>query len=240
MLRHVTMILLVAAALAATIYCAQSKPLFPEGRSQDGEDKKGQEVKEEEAVDLSLLTPYKRVGLIRFAERGDGRAGEKRFMSIILGRLKNAQPDTEFVEIEVSLDPDTPLMGEKSRELGQEFGLDAIVTGTFVVKVVGGLYPTIANSVPAGRVGIECRVIDTVSGWSRGTAAVAWDKNKIYPMSVKTQKDLEGKLMRDGAEDLIAELNKKGLLYFEPEPDAAGESAVAEGGQESAESESRD
>lgn len=203
------------AVLVIQAAIAVGKPLYPPGyEPKTGDEKTGQ--KSAEDVDLSALKPYKRVGVIQFDELGKKKTGADKFHSILLGRLKNAQSETEFISIDPKLDKDTPLMGETARQLGDSYKIDAIMTGVFTVKVQGGLYPTRANNVPAGKIGIDCRIIETESGWSRGKATIAWDKNKIYPQTIRTQKDLEGKLMRDGIEDLIGELKKTGFLSHAP------------------------
>ncbi len=208
---------LLCAAMIAVFFAAgvSGKPLYPPGHEPktDGAKPAGDAGAE---TDVSKLVPYKRVGVMQFDELGKRKAGADRFHSILLGRLKNAQSETEFISIEVKLDKDTPLMGETARQLGERYKIDAILTGAFTIAIQGGIYPTRANSVPVGKIGIDCRIIETESGWSRGKAGVAWEKNKIYPQTIRTQKDLEGKLMRDGIDDLIAELGKGGYLRFAP------------------------
>jgi len=204
------------ALLLALTFAGSAGPLFGEGHEPRGESEEST-PDEDDSIDVSSLTPYGRVGVISFEDFSKKSAGKAKFLSILLGRLKNARPETEFIEITVELDEDTPLMGKVSRELGEEYGIDAILTGAFVVNIVGGVYPSRTNNTPVGKIGIDCRIIDTESGWSRGKAVMTWEKNKIYPSGVRTQKSLEGKLMRDGVDDLIEVLLRKGYLSFEPE-----------------------
>ena len=215
-------IFFVFALLLAPAAALYSEPLFPHGHSGDTDkDKdKNKDTDADKPVDISKLTPYKKVGVIEFEEASEVETGAERFYDILLGRLKNARPETEFVKIEVKLDSETPLMGDTARKLGTDNGLDAILTGAFAVKVVGGSYPTQTNNTPVGNFVATARVIDCTSGWSRGDVAIKWDHNKIYPESVSTQKDLEGKIMRDGVNGLIKALTNKGLLFFEPAKEA--------------------
>ena len=209
-------IFFVFAVFVSLSFAAFARPLYQSGNDPDKDKEKTQA--DDESVDISKLTPYNRVGIIEFEDAGRMPHGEDRFAEIFMGRLKNQRPDTEFVEIKLNLPKDTPLMGEEARRIGREQNIDAIVTGSFLVKIVGDVYPTYANNIPVGDFKAECRVIETNSGWSRGKIYLEWKKNKIYSPTVKTQKDLEGKIMRDGAEDLIEKLTNKGYLFFEPEP----------------------
>jgi hypothetical protein len=239
MIRFVVTILFFVAVIFATQFLMRSvaaAPIFADGHKPGDKETVSQET-EDQAVDLSKLTPYKRVGVIAFEELRRSVTGEKRFLPILLGRLANACPDTDFVEIEVKLDEETPLMGEMARRIGEENGLDAILTGNFAITIQGGVYPSKTNNIPLGKIDIECRVIECESGWSRGKVLMMWEKNHLYPQTIRTQKDLEGRMMRDGVDDLIKMLMNKGLLHFEAEDAPAGDGEENGGGDSDAGSE---
>lgn len=220
-------VLSVATILAVT--STNAGPLFSEGH-EPGSVKDDQDESEEILPDVSNLTPYSRVGVLQFEQLVRNESSARKFLSILIGRLDNKCENTEFVELEVELDEDTPLMGDTARELGEEYDLDAIVVGSYAVNVVGGIYPSKTNNTPVGTVSIECRVIDCESGWSRGKVLMTWEKNKIYSSTIRSQKDLEGRLMRDGIDDMIAMLLDRGFLSFEPEPVVADEGTTPEEG----------
>ena len=58
-----------------------------------------------------------------------------------------------------------------------------------------------------------------------------WEKNRMYPQTIRTQREFEGRMMRDGVDDLIQMLLDQGLLHFE------ADSGASESGEASAEGE---
>ncbi len=188
-------------------------PLYSEGHKPGSA--KDDKTTEEVLPDVSNLIPYIRIGVMPFEQITRSETGAKKFLPILIGRLENQRKETEFIKLDIELDSDTPLMGETARKLGEEYGLDAILIGSFAIEIIGGIYPSKTNNTPVGKISVECRVIECKSGWSRGKMLMTWDKNHIYPQTIRSQKELEGRLMRDGVDDTIKMLLERGLLSFE-------------------------
>lgn len=162
--------------------------------------------------------PYKKIGITLFGNNTRIWEGDKQFSRMLLGYSDTRFKGVEFVKVARLSNPDSTMLFDEARQLGEQYGVDAIITGVLDrVSFPGGMFPMKSNNIPQGLGAAWFKLIDTKSGFPVLDCYV-WDETTVwYHPRIGEQRDLENAIMKHVAEMISDVLQDESYLSgFEP------------------------
>jgi len=139
---------------------------------------------------------------------------------ILAGRLERRFGGVKFVRIEPEEDEDyseVPILLTEAKRLGDKYQVDALIDGALIgYEVTGGAWPSRAVLYPEARAIIRLRVIRTSDGTVYKYYTHSPKKPKVYSPSIRTERELIGRVVRDAIDELSKEMKQDGV-FWEPE-----------------------
>ncbi len=186
-------------------------------------DEPPEEAQAEEPVyseDENAGPRFKRVGVLPFKDDTTVLRGGKTATRIFKERLARKFPDTEFKFIELS-DEDysgEPLLLKEAQRIGAKHEVDALIQGYLIgYKVTGGSWPNRAMNYPEVQAVLQVKVVETLEGKIYTKYEYAEKKPKVYPPTIRTGKELFGRVIRDIVDELSEKMKEDKLFYEEEE-----------------------
>ncbi len=161
---------------------------------------------------------FARIGVYEFNNLTKRKGAGKRFSRILCDRLAAKFDDVEFVYItaEDSGYPEGPMLLKHAQRVGEKYGVEAIIDGTFAgYKVTGGIWPNRATPTPEVIVQLKMRVVETEGGTIFAYYSHLPDSPKVYPSRIRTDKQLWNYAVRDVIDEEARRMDKDGLFYKE-------------------------
>ncbi len=162
-------------------------------------------------------SPLLRVGIVPL--RDDA---EQPKLAASLSRMLQARLAARFKGVEfVVLDPeslgsglgDTPLLLNEAVNLGQAANVDALLDGSFGgVQIAGGSWPSMTASEPQARGKLRWRLVECTEGLLLADGKIDPDRYKAYSQRIRTEKELEKRVLQDLVLSVGDELEKLGRL----------------------------
>jgi len=163
---------------------------------------------------------FRSVGILPVQNETRVMHGGEQVMRILLGRLERKFRDVKFVRIDPEEDesyPGGPILLTEAKRLGEKHQVDALIDGTFLgYEVSGGTWPSRATIYPEARAIIRLRVIRTSDGTLFKYYTHKPKKMKTYSPSIRTERELFGRVVRDAIDELAKQMKQDGV-FWEPE-----------------------
>jgi len=175
------------------------------------------EADEEEARPAPHFT---RIGVYEFDNITKRRNAGKEFSRILCDRLAAKFGDVEFVYItpDESGYPEGPVLLKHAQRIGEKYGVEAIIDGTFLgYKVTGGIWPSRATPSPEVMVQLKMRVVETAEGTVFAYYSHIPKKPRVYPSRIRTEKQLWNYAIRDVIDEEAKRMDEDGLFFEEKE-----------------------
>lgn len=157
--------------------------------------------------------PYKKIGITLFGNNTNIWQGDKQFSRMLLGYANTRFKQVEFVKVARLSNPDSTMMFDEAKQLGEEYNVDAIITGVLDrVFFPGGLFPMKSNNIPQGQGAAWFKLIDTKTGFPVLDCYV-WDETTVwYHPRIGEQKELENAIMKHIAEMICNVLQDENFI----------------------------
>lgn len=186
-------------------------------------------------VDAARARPQlARIGLVPLADESKIRGGGEELDSILLARLEDHFEDVEFVAVDpgvIGIKNGAPLLLEDAAELGVHYGVDALLTGTFIgVDIVGGTWPNHGADFPSAQGWLRWRLVGCAQGLLLADGTVDFGKPRIYSQRVKDTAQLRRRVMQDLADEALEQLEGIGELAGTARPADDEDSMEGDGG----------
>ncbi len=160
--------------------------------------------------------PYKKIGIALFGNQTRVWQGDKQFSLMLLGYAGTRFKNIEFVKVSRFSNPDSTMMFDEARKLGETYGVDAIITGVLdKVSFPGGMFPMKSNNIPQGQGAAWFKLIETKKGYPVLDCYV-WDENTVwYHPRIGEQRELENAIMKHVSEMISNVLQDEGFILGE-------------------------
>lgn len=160
--------------------------------------------------------PYKKIGIALFGNQSRVWQGDKQFSLMLLGYAGTRFKNIEFVKVSRFSNPDSTMMFDEAKRLGETYGVDAIITGVLdKVSFPGGMFPMKSNNIPQGQGAAWFKLIETKNGFPVLDCYV-WDENTVwYHPRIGEQRELENAIMKHVSEMISNVLQDEGFIFGE-------------------------
>lgn len=162
---------------------------------------------------------FARIGVYEFGNETNIKDAGKSFAKILCERFANKYKDTQFVLItpEDSGYPEGPVLLRHAQRLGEKYGVDAIIDGTFLTyQITGGSWPSRATPAPEVLLQAGIRIVETKDGTIFRNYSFMPTKPHIYPSRIRTQSELWAAAVRYVIDETGSVMYKDGI-FFEKE-----------------------
>jgi hypothetical protein len=159
---------------------------------------------------------YTRIGVYQFGNETSNPNAGKDFSKILFARLSAKFKDVQFVYItpEDSTYPEGPVLLRHAQRLGEKYGVDAIIDGSFLAfQITGGSWPSRATQSPEVLLQASVRVVNTADGTVFHNYSHMPTRPKIFSTRIRTESELWSAVTRDAIDDIAANMDKDGVFF---------------------------
>lgn len=163
---------------------------------------------------------FARIGVYEFDNVTKRKNAGKEFSRILCDRLAAKFGDVEFVYItpDESGYPEGPMLLKHAQRVGEKYGVEAIIDGTFLgYKVTGGIWPNRATPSPEVILQVKMRIVETGEGTVFAYYSHIPKKPTVYPSRIRTEKHLWNYSIRDVIDKEAKRMDEDGLFFKEEE-----------------------
>jgi hypothetical protein len=168
------------------------------------------------AVSADAPTPLV-IGVVPLRDEAEQPRLAARLSEMLAARLGARFEDVDFVAVDPALLgsglSDGPLLLDEAVELGRLAGVDALLDGVFGgVQISGGSWPTRAASAPEARGKLRWRLVECAEGLLLADARIEGDKYKAYSQRIRTEDELQRRVLQDLVLEVGDELERAGVF----------------------------